>query len=95
MDFILKDNKKKSGEINMGSIIKDLKGRRPSIYIERRIDDIEIQKLSFSLTNDAWLSTDTGDGIRLFGRDDNYNTIEVEIPISIIELKEALERLNE
>ena len=82
-------------EINMGTIIKDLKGRRPSIHIERRIDDIEIQKLSFSLTNDAWLSTDTGNSIRLFGRDDNYNTIEVEIPISITELKEAIERLDE
>lgn len=79
----------------MGIIIKSLKGRRPSIHIERIIDDIETQKLSFSLTNDAWLGTDTGNSIRLFGRDDNYNTIEVEIPISITELKEAIERLNE
>ena len=79
----------------MGVIIKDLGGRRPSIYIERRVDDIETQKLTFSLTNDAWLSTDTGDSIRLFGRDENYNTVEVEIPISISELKKSLEKLDE
>jgi len=77
----------------MGDIIKDLRGRRPSIFIERRVDDIETQKLNFSLTNDARLSTETGDSIRLFGRDEYYNTIEVEIPISVTELKEALERL--
>lgn len=79
----------------MGIIIKDLSGRRPSIFIERRVDDIETQKLTFSLTNDAWLSTDTGNSIRLFGRDENYNTIKVEIPISISELKESLEKLDE
>ena len=78
----------------MGVIIKNLSGRRPSIFIERRVDDIETQKLTFNLTNEAWLSTDTGDSIRLFGRDENYNTIEVEIPISINELKE-LEKLDE
>ena len=74
----------------MGTIIKNLGGRRPAIYIERRIDDIEIQKLTFHLTNDSWLSTETGDSIRLFGRDENGNTVEVEIPISISELKESL-----
>jgi len=78
----------------MGTIIKNLSGRRPSIFIERRVDDIETQKLTFRLTNEAWLSTDTGDNIRLFGRDENYNTIEVEIPISITELKESLEKLE-
>ena len=79
----------------MGTIIKNLGGRRPAIYIERRIDDIEIQKLAFYLTNDSWLSTETGDSIRLFGRDENGNTVEVEIPISIDELKESLEILEE
>ena len=74
----------------MGTIIKNLGGRRPVIYIERRIDDIEMQKLTFHLTNDSWLSTETGDSIRLFGRDENGNTVEVEIPISINELKESL-----
>lgn len=49
----------------MGVIIKNLSGRRPSIFIERRVDDIETQKLTFNLTNEAWLSTDTGDSIRL------------------------------
>lgn len=78
----------------MGIIIKDLSGRRPSIFIKRRVDDIEAQELIFSLT-DAWLGTDTGNSIRLFGRDENYNTIEVEIPISISELKESLEKLDE
>lgn len=79
----------------MGTIIKDLSGKRSLIFIERRVDDIETQKLTFSLTNGAWLSTDTGDSIRLFGRDENYNTVEVEIPISINELKESLEKLGE
>ncbi len=81
--------------INMGTVIKDLGGRRPSIFIERRVDDIETQKLTFNLTNDAWLGTDTGDSIRLFGHDENYNTVEVEIPISISELKESLDKLDE
>ena len=78
----------------MGDIIKDLSGRIPSIYIERRIDNIETQKLRFDLTRETWLGTETGDTIRLFGHDKDYNTIEVEIPISIIELKDALEKLK-
>lgn len=78
----------------MGTIIKNLCGRRPSIFIERRVDNIETQKLTFRLTNDAWLGTDSGNNIRLFGHDENYNTIEVEIPISITELKESLEKLE-
>ncbi len=75
----------------MGDILKYLRGI-PSIYIERRIDNIETQKLRFDLTNESWLSTETGDSIRLFGRNQECNVIEVEIPISVSELKEALER---
>lgn len=41
------------------------------------------------------ISIQPGDSIRLFGRDENYNTVEVEIPISISELKESLETLDE
>ena len=79
----------------MGDIIKILSGRiPPSIYIERRIDNIETQKLKFNLTKESWLSTETGDSIRLFGRSEDCNIIEVEIPISIIELKDALEKLG-
>lgn len=75
----------------MGNVIKDLSGRMSSIFIERKVDNIETQKLRFDLIKESWLSTETGDSIRLFGRDEDYNTIEVEIPISITELKEALE----
>lgn len=75
----------------MGDILKYL-SRIPTIYIERRIDNIETQKLRFDLTNESWLSTETGDSIRLFGRNEDCNIIEVEIPISISELKETLER---
>lgn len=77
----------------MGVVIKDLKGRGSSIYIERRVDNVEIQKLTFSL-NDAWLGTETGNSIRLFGHDNEYNTIEVEIPISISELRDSLDKLK-
>ena len=76
----------------MGDIIKIFNGRIPSIYIERRIDNIETQKLKFNLTKESWLSTETGDSIRLFGRNEDCNIIEVEIPISIAELKDVLER---
>lgn len=78
----------------MGDIIKDLSDRVSSIYIERRVDSMEIQKLTIHLTKESWLSTETGDSIRLFGHDEDYNTVEVEIPISIIELKDALEKLK-
>jgi len=78
----------------MGDIIKDLSDRVSSIYIERRVDSMEIQKLTIRLTKESWLSTETGDSIRLFGHDEDYNTVEVEIPISITELKDALEKLR-
>lgn len=79
----------------MGDIIKDLSDRILSIHIERRVDDIETQKLRFDLIKESWLGTETGDSIHLFGRDKDNNTIEVEIPISIVELNDALEKLNE
>lgn len=81
-------------DINMGTIIKDLSDRRPQIFIERRVDDIETQKLAFTLTNNVCLGTETGNDISLFGLDENYNRVEVIIPISIIELKELLDKLD-
>lgn len=77
----------------MGDIIKNLSNRIPSIYIERRVDNIETQKLKFDLTIESWLSTDDGYNIRLFGRNDNCSAI-VEIPISIAELKDAIADLE-
>lgn len=79
----------------MGDVIKDLSSRRLVVSIERRVDDIEIQKLRFDLTKEAFLGTESGNSIHLFGRDEDYNTVEVEIPISIIELKVALDKLRE
>ncbi len=78
----------------MGDIIVDFSNRmtgKPSIYIERIVDKHETQKLSFNHNKDSWLATETGDSIHLFGREEDMNIIEVEIPISIRDLKEALE----
>ena len=77
--------------VSMGDIIKYVSGIT-SIYIERRVDKTETQKLRFDLT-ESWLGTETGNSIRLFGRND-ASTIEIEIPISISELKEALEKIR-
>ena len=40
----------------MGNIIKNLSDRVPSIYIERRIDNIETQKLRFDLVREKLLN---------------------------------------
>ncbi len=80
----------------MGKIIFDFdrsKGR-PFIYIKRRIDDIETQELRITLSEDAFLGTESGNHISLHGKDENYNSVEVEMPISIEELKKALEELE-
>lgn len=77
----------------MGDIIKNLSSRVPSIYIERRVDNIETQKLKVDLVRESWLSTDGGYNVRLFGRNDDCSVI-VEIPISITELKDAIAELE-
>jgi hypothetical protein len=83
----------------MGDILvdfgKDSTLGKPSVYIERRVDDVETQKLHFRHDKDSWLSTETGNSIHLFGRDEFGNTIEVEIPIGVRKLKEALDRYLE
>ncbi len=80
----------------MGDIIVDFGNNphlgKPTVHIERRVDDIETQKLHFTHGKDSWLATETGNSIHLFGRDDIGNTVEVEIPISVEELKEALDK---
>ena len=77
----------------MGKIFVDFSNRmtgKPSIFIERTVDEHETQKLRFTLEKNSWLGTETGDAIHLFGKD-NGNTIEVHIPISVRDLKEALD----
>ena len=78
----------------MGTIIKDLTGRVTSIAIERRVDDVEIQQLRFDLTNETWIGTESGNSLHLFGRDKDHNIIDIEIPISTIELKDLLGKLE-
>lgn len=76
----------------MGDIIVDMSNKviPAMVSVERRVDNIETQMLHFTLDGDAWLRTETGNSIGIFGRDKNGNTIEVELPISIHDLKEAL-----
>lgn len=76
----------------MGHIIYEFGSSKlkPVIHIERRVDKIETQKLQFRHDKDSYISTEGGNSISLFGRDINGNVIEVDIPISIEELKEAL-----
>jgi hypothetical protein len=76
----------------MGSIIYEFgpSKLKPIIHIERRVDEIETQKLQFIHEKDSFIGTEGGNIISLFGRDRNGNIIEVEIPISPEELKEAL-----
>lgn len=78
----------------MGKIIVDFSNSmigKPRVFIERRVDEHEIQKLNFSHDRDSCLSTETGLNISLFGRDEDGSIIEVSIPISVEELKNALD----
>jgi hypothetical protein len=76
----------------MGRIIYEFGSSKlkPVIHIERRVDEIETQKLQFRHEKDSYIGTEGGNSISLFGRDINGNIIEVDIPISPEELKEAL-----
>ncbi len=65
---------------------------KPAIHIERHIDEIETQRLQFRYDKDSHISTEGGNSISIFGRDINGNIIEVDIPISPEELKEALSK---
>lgn len=76
----------------MGYLIYEFTSLKPAIYIERQVDEIETQKLRFRHDKDSWISSEGGNSLSLFGRDVNNNIIEVEIPISPEELKEALEK---
>jgi hypothetical protein len=78
----------------MGDIIIDMSGRviPTKVIINRKIDEIETQKLEFNLVRDVHLGTEIGESVVLFGRDRDGNSIEVEIQISVDELKEALEK---
>lgn len=81
----------------MGKIIHKFEDfDKPRIYIKRRIDRIETQELHMNFINghDAWISTETGNYIDLFCRDEDGNTMEVVIPISVEKLKEAIEEYN-
>jgi len=79
----------------MGDIIIDLRtDKMPTqVFIDRRVDDVEIQKLQFTLDKESYLSTETGNFVTLSGRDENDNRIEVRMDVTIDELKEALEKL--
>ncbi len=74
----------------MGYLIYEFTSLKPTIYIERHIDEIETQKLRFRYDKDSWITSE-GNSLSLFGRDANDNIIEVEIPVSPEKLKEALE----
>jgi hypothetical protein len=76
----------------MGHIIYEFGSSKlkPMIHIERHVDEIETQKLQFRHEKDSYIGTEGGNSISLFGRDINGNIIEVDIPISPEELKEAL-----
>ena len=79
----------------MGDIIFDTNDRNKiptKVLIERNIDDIEKQKLQFTLDSTSSISTETGSCITFFGRDRMGNTIELIMDVSIEELKEALKR---
>lgn len=81
----------------MGDILYQFKDfDKPQVHIERRIDRIEKQELhmNFIHGHDSWLSTETGDSLRLFCRDEDGNTMEVNIPVSVTELKDALEKYD-
>lgn len=78
----------------MGRILHIFKNPdKPRLHISRRVDKIEKQELNMNFFDGSrsWLSTATGDQLRLFCDDENGNTMEVDIPISVQKLKEALE----
>ena len=75
----------------MGDVILDISNKMPTgVFIERNVDDIEKQKLHFTLDSTSILGTETGSCITFFGRDRKGNTVELMIDVSIEELKEAL-----
>ncbi len=79
----------------MGDIIFDLSSdiKIPTkVFIERNVDDIEKQKLHFTLDSTSTLGSETGNCITFFGRDRKGNTVELVMDISIEELRDALER---
>ena len=81
----------------MGDILYVFKDyNKPQLHIKRRIDKIETQELNMSFIHGfrSWLSTETGEQLRLFCEDEDGNTMEVNIPVSVRELKEVLEKYD-
>lgn len=79
----------------MGAIIFDAINcnKMPTrVFIERNVDDIEKQKLTFTLDSTSNLVAETGSCITFFGRDRKGNTVELVMDISVEELKKALKR---
>ena len=63
---------------------------KPFIYIKRRIDGIETQEIRMTLSNDVSINTETGNYISINGKDEHCNIVEINLPISIEELKNYL-----
>ena len=80
----------------MGDILYKFEGFKPQLHIERRVDRIEKQELNMSFTtgHDSRISTETGNQIIIFCRDEDGNMMEVDLPVSVKELKEALENYD-
>ena len=78
----------------MGDIIIDMSNKiiPTKVFVNRTVDNIETQKLQFTLDKDVHLRTETGATIVFFGRDIDGNNVEVEMPISIEDLKDALDK---
>ncbi len=76
----------------MGDILVDFgKRMKPMVHIERRVDEVETQKLSFVLGGfETVLGTETGESFWLHGNDRKGNRVEIEIPIPVRELRDAL-----
>lgn len=81
----------------MGDIIHKFEGfDKPVLHMKRRVDKHTTEELhmSFIHGHDSWLSTETENSLDLFCRDEDGNTIEVNIPVSVKELKKALEEYD-
>ncbi len=76
----------------MGDIIHEFLVIKPTVFVERQVDDIETQKLYFRHAADSFMSTEGGESINISGRDENGNRIEIVLPISVRNLREVIDR---
>jgi hypothetical protein len=75
----------------MGDIIHQFTtSDKPRIFVRRIVDDTEEQRLTFRHKTDSWITTETGNSITLYGRGEDGGEIEVYIPISVEDLRDAL-----